>query len=93
MLHQPLADLSIGCPKVGISDVRASDVVPLLDDQAKGWRPCLDDDEVLSVACSSLFCPHKLFADSHIPVSHLESLSAGYFASKLPLELHFAPIF
>ena len=32
MLHQPFADLSIGCLKVGISDVRASDVVPLLDD-------------------------------------------------------------
>ena len=43
VLHQPLADLSIGCFKVGTSDVRASDVVPLIDDQAKGWRPWLDD--------------------------------------------------
>ena len=57
MLHQPLADLSIGCLKVGISDVRASDVVPSVYDQAKEWRPCLDDDEVLSVACNSLFLP------------------------------------
>ena len=39
VLHQPLADLSIGCFEVGTSSVRASDVVPLLDDQAKGWRP------------------------------------------------------
>ena len=39
MLHQPLADLSIGCFEVGTSDVRASDVVPLIDDQAKRWRP------------------------------------------------------
>ena len=30
-----LAYLSIGCFKVGTSDVRASDVVPLIDDQAK----------------------------------------------------------
>ena len=43
VLHQPLADLSIGCLEVGISDVRASDVVPSVDDQAKGWRPWLDD--------------------------------------------------
>ena len=39
VLHQKLADLSIGCFKVGTSDVIASDVVPLIDDQAKGWRP------------------------------------------------------
>ena len=39
VLHQLLADLSIGCFKVGTSDVRASDVVLLIDDQAKGWRP------------------------------------------------------
>ena len=32
VLHQPLADFSIGCLEVGTSDVRASDVVPLLDD-------------------------------------------------------------
>ena len=43
VLHQPLADLSLGCLEVGISDVRASDVVPSVDDQAKGWRPWLDD--------------------------------------------------
>ena len=55
VLHQPLADLSIGCFEVGISNVRASDVVPLIDDQTKGWRPWPDDDELLSVACSSLF--------------------------------------
>ena len=39
VLYQTLADLSIGCFKVGTSNVRASDVVPLLDDQAKGWKP------------------------------------------------------
>ena len=41
VFHQPLADLSIGCLEVGISDVRASDIVRLVDDQAKGWRPWL----------------------------------------------------
>ena len=39
VLHQPLADLNIGYFEVGTSSVRTSDVVPLLDDQAKGWRP------------------------------------------------------
>ena len=39
VLHQPLADFNIGYFEVGTSSVRASDVVPLLDDQAKGWRP------------------------------------------------------
>ena len=43
VLHQPLADLSIGCLEVGISDVRALDVVRLVDDQAKEWRPWPDD--------------------------------------------------
>ena len=43
VLHQPLADLSIGCLEVGISDVRASDIVCLVDDQAKEWRPRPDD--------------------------------------------------
>ena len=43
VLHQPLADLSIRCFEVGTSDVRTSDVVPLIDDQAKGWRPWIDD--------------------------------------------------
>ena len=59
VLHQPLADLIIGCLEVGISDVRASDIIRLVDDQAKGWRPWLDDDELLSVACSSLFSAPK----------------------------------
>ena len=45
ILHQPLADLSIGYFKVGTSDVRASDVVPLIDDLAKGWRPWLNDND------------------------------------------------
>ena len=36
VLYQPLVDLSIECFKVGTSDVRASDIVPLIDDQAKG---------------------------------------------------------
>ena len=43
VLHQPLADLSIGYFEVGNSDVIASDVVPLIDDQAKGWRPWPND--------------------------------------------------
>ena len=43
VLYQPLADLSIGCFEVGTSNVRASNVVPLIDDQAKGWGPWLDD--------------------------------------------------
>ena len=43
LLYQPLADLSIGCFKIDTPDVRAYDVVPLIDDQAKGWRPWPDD--------------------------------------------------
>ena len=43
VFHQPLADLSIGWFEVGTSDVRASDVVSLIDDQTKGWRPWPDD--------------------------------------------------
>ena len=43
VLYQPLTDLSIGCLEVGISDVRASDIVCLVDDQAKEWRPRPDD--------------------------------------------------
>ena len=39
VLHQPLVDLNIGYFEVGTSSVRASNAVPLLDDQAKGWRP------------------------------------------------------
>ena len=94
VFHQPFAYLSIGCLEVGISDVRASDIVRLVDDQAKGWRPWLDDDELLSVACSSLFfCPQNSFAIFYPSVFYLQSLSADYFSSKLLLELHFAPIF
>ena len=62
VLYQPLADLSIGYLEVGISDVRASDVVPSVYDQAKEWRSWPDDDELLSVACSSLFLPPELFS-------------------------------
>ena len=58
VLHQPLADLSLGCLEVGIFNVRASDVIPSIDNQAKGWRPWLD--ELLSVARSLLFCPRTL---------------------------------
>ena len=43
VLHRTLANLSIGCLEVGIPDVRASDVVPSVDDQAKEWRPWPDD--------------------------------------------------
>ena len=60
MLYQPLADLSIGCLKVGISDVRASDVVPLIDDQAKGWRPGLDDFAVLLNCCLLFIVPFSV---------------------------------
>ena len=61
VLYQPLADLNIECFGVGISDVRASDVVSSVYDQAKEWRSWPDDDELLSVACSSLFLPPELF--------------------------------
>ena len=93
VLYQLLADLSIGCLEVGTSDVRASNVVPSVYDQAKEWRSWPDDDELLSVACSSLFCPQNSFASFYPSVFYLQSLSADYFSSKLPLELHFAPIF
>ena len=93
VLHQPLADLSIGYFEVGTSDVRASDVVRLVDNQAKGWRPWLDDDELLSVACSSLFCPQNSFVGSYTSLFYLQSLSANCFSFKLPPELHFAPGF
>ena len=43
MVLYVLAYVSIGCFKVGTSDVRASDVVPLIDNQAKVWRSWLDD--------------------------------------------------
>ena len=67
--------MSIGCLEVGISDVRASDIVRLVDDQAKGWRLWLDDDELLSVACSSLFffLPPELFCYL-LPFSVLSSV-------------------
>ena len=61
VLHQPLADFSIGCLEVGTSDVRASDVVPSVYDQAKEWRSWPDDDKLLSVACSSPFLPPEFF--------------------------------
>ena len=61
VLYQPLADLNIGCLEIGTSDARASDVVPSVYDQAKEWRSWPDDDELLSVACSSLFLPPELF--------------------------------
>ena len=86
--------MSLGYFEVGTSDVKTSDVIPLIDDQAKGWRPWPDDDELLSVACSSLFfCPQNSFASLYPSVFYLQSLSADYFSFKLPLELHFAPIF
>ena len=36
VLYQPLAYLSIECFKVSTSDVRASDVVPLINDRLAG---------------------------------------------------------
>ena len=36
MLHQQLPNLSLKCFKVGTFDVRAFDVVPLIDDQTRG---------------------------------------------------------
>ena len=55
VLHQPIADFNIRYFEVGTSSVKASDIVRLVNDQAKGWRPWLD--ELLSVARSLLFCP------------------------------------
>ena len=43
VLHQPLTDFNIGYFEVGTSSVKASDIVRLVDDQAKEWRPWLDD--------------------------------------------------
>ena len=54
-------DSSTTCTRyfeVGTSSVKASDIVRLVNDQAKGWRPWLD--ELLSVARSLLFCPRTL---------------------------------
>ena len=101
VLHKPLADLSIGCFKISTSDVRASDTVPLIDDQAKGWRPWPDDwdnDFWMMNYCMVLvvhfFCPRNSFADSYSSMFHFESLSAdSLFFPKLPPELHFAPDF
>ena len=53
--------MSLGHFEVGTSDVRAPDVVPSMYDQAKEWRSWPDDDELLSIACSSLFLPPELF--------------------------------
>ena len=39
VLYQLLAYLSIGCFEVGTHGARTSDVVPLIDDEAKGWKP------------------------------------------------------
>ena len=33
MLHQSFVDLSIRCFKFGVSNVKASDTIPLIDDQ------------------------------------------------------------
>ena len=33
VLYQPLADLSLGCFEVDVSGARASDIIPLIDDQ------------------------------------------------------------
>ena len=88
------ASSTIGCLKVSISDVRASDVVPSVDDQAKGWRPWLDDDELLSVACSSLFfCPQNSFASFYLSVFYLQSLSADYFCFQIALRATLCPHF
>ena len=42
MLHQQLPNLSLEYFKVGTSGARASDIVPLIDDQTRGWSPWLD---------------------------------------------------
>ena len=42
VLHQQLPNLSLKYFKVGTSGARASDVVPLIDNQIKGWSPLLD---------------------------------------------------
>ena len=43
VLYQPLADFNIRYFEVGTSSVKASDIVRLVDDQAKEWRPWFDD--------------------------------------------------
>ena len=42
MLPQQLPNLSLEYFKVGTSGGRASDVVPLIDDQTRGWGPWPD---------------------------------------------------
>ena len=42
MLHERLPNLSLEYFKVGASGVRASDVVPLIDNQTRGWSPWPD---------------------------------------------------
>ena len=76
MVLYVLAYLSIGCFKFGTSDVRASHVVPFIDDQAKGWRPWLDDwnnNSWMMNCCLLLvfhfFCPQNSFVDSHVSMA------------------------
>ena len=42
VLHQHLPNLSLEYFKIGASSARASDVVPLIDDQITGWSPWPD---------------------------------------------------
>ena len=102
VLYQPLADLSIGCFEVGTSSVRASDVVHLMDDQAKEWRPWLDDwdNDSWMMNCRQLlvvhfFCPQNSFVDSHVSMAWWLRFSVFecrlIFSPNCPLELHFAP--
>ena len=42
VLHQQLPNLSLECFKIATSGTRASDVVPLIDDQTRGWSPWPD---------------------------------------------------
>ena len=42
VLHQQLPNLSFEYFKIGVSGARASDVVPLIDDQTIGWSPWSD---------------------------------------------------
>ena len=42
VLHQQLPNLSLKYFKVGTPGTRASDVVPLLDNQTRGWSPWPD---------------------------------------------------
>ena len=42
MFLQQFPNLGLKCFRIGTSGARASDVVPLIDDQTRGWSPWPD---------------------------------------------------